>query len=353
MDNAPVAGHREMVKRRSLWPRLTALFVALAICGIALGGAHEWASTGRPVGAYVTDCAADGGYRCDYRWTAGGSVFAGRLPGQAWQNGHPVRLWVNPNDPTDVDANKDVLAPAVWFALFGLGLLACAFTLPGRTASLFGAHTHRGVAIATAICAVAAAATPTTAILVQASRMPPVTVPALTARAVLSPVLQQVVPRGSADQDVDDACATTVAAGDSQRLPLVDNASTTIVELRDRATGREVTHTLAGVIWSVALAPDGSFATGDVDGVVRLWDEAGRRVTTTIIGNGLIKWIAFSPDGRTLAIAGDTVQLWDIRGLRTTATITLGDTPWRVGFSVDGHTLSVCDESGVTRRWRV
>jgi hypothetical protein len=280
-------------------------------------------------------------------------VFAGRLPGQAWQNGHPVRLWVNPNDPTDVDANKDVLAPAVWFALFGLGLLACAFTLPGRTASLFGAHTHRGVAIATAICAVAAAATPTTAILVQASRMPPVTVPALTARAVVSPVLQQVVPRGSADQDGDDACATTVAAGDSQRLPLVDNASTTIVELRDRATGREVTHTLAGVIWSVALAPDGSFATGDVDGVVRLWDEAGRRVTTTIIGNGLIKWIAFSPDGRTLAIAGDTVQLWDIRGLRTTATITLGDTPWRVGFSVDGHTLSVCDESGVTRRWRV
>src|ERR1700742_4990565 len=133
MDTALVVRHRLVVRRRLRWLRLTVLFVGLAMCGIALGGADGWASTGRPIGVYVTDCAADSGVRCDYRWTIEGNVFVARLPGRLWPDGHPVRLWVNPDDPTEVDADKNVLVPAVWFGVFGLGLLACFLVLPGRT----------------------------------------------------------------------------------------------------------------------------------------------------------------------------------------------------------------------------
>jgi hypothetical protein len=98
-----------------MWPILMELLVALVLSGIALGSAHDWASTGRPIGAYVTDCVAADGYQCDYHWATGTGVFAGRLSGEQWPDGHPVRMWVNPNDPADVEATKHVLASAVWF----------------------------------------------------------------------------------------------------------------------------------------------------------------------------------------------------------------------------------------------
>jgi WD domain, G-beta repeat len=72
-----------------------------------------------------------------------------------------------------------------------------------------------------------------------------------------------------------------------------------------------------GVVLSVAFSPDGkTLAIGDVDGTVRLWDVA----THQQIGNPLtdstggVASMAFSPDGKTLASGNDdgTVRLWDV-----------------------------------------
>lgn len=55
-----------IVSGRSQWLKAALLFVAVLVCPIGLGVAVGWASTARPIGAYVTHCVADHGYQCDY-----------------------------------------------------------------------------------------------------------------------------------------------------------------------------------------------------------------------------------------------------------------------------------------------
>ena len=215
---------------------------------------------------------------------------------------------MNPEDPAHVDVGKNVRVPVVSLTVFGSALLAAVFVLPGRSVRLFPGRVRRGIALASAVCAVAVATLPVAAVAGRACWKPPVAVPFLTAPVPDHPVLEQVEapnPRG----DVDKACAATLPAAGAPAGPeLVDTNSRARSSTVRMPNG--VTRAPPGIIMALAVAPDGSFATGDTDGIARLWDATARRVNATFIGTGWVNSVAFSPDGRPLMHTAILIGFW-------------------------------------------
>jgi len=71
-----------------------------------------------------------------------------------------------------------------------------------------------------------------------------------------------------------------------------------------------------GSVRSVAFSPDGKLlATGDSDGIVRLWEaSSGRELLTCKEHTNVVESVAFSPSGKILASGSydKTIRLWDV-----------------------------------------
>jgi hypothetical protein len=124
----------------------------------------------------------------------------------------------------------------------------------------------------------------------------------------------------------------------------------------------------SGVVETLAFSPDShllavgttgakrNLDTSNTEGVVELWDlSKGKKVADLTGYKGWVESVAFSPDGKTLAAAGDEItRLWDVATHKETSQpITCDGRCYSIAYSPDGKTLATGGSGGVAQLWNL
>ncbi len=108
----------------------------------------------------------------------------------------------------------------------------------------------------------------------------------------------------------------------------------------------------AAPMGAVAFDPTGTYlAAGDFKGNVRIWksSDLSEVVTLGVSASDRITQLAFSPDGKTFAVAAEHVgvQLYSVPEFKPTHRLRTSGDAWAVAFSPDGRTIAYGDSGSV------
>jgi serine/threonine protein kinase len=154
----------------------------------------------------------------------------------------------------------------------------------------------------------------------------------------------------------------TLAAGDANSGVYASNPTNGIVRLWNVVTGKSTatfTDPSSQGALSLAFSPDGkTLAVGDRDGATYLWNVAtGKLVRAPLIDPNSqgINGVAFSPDGKTLAVSdvNGCTYLWSAATGKPITTLIDPSSQGvnAVAFSLDGQTLATGDDNGHIYLW--
>jgi WD40 repeat protein len=113
----------------------------------------------------------------------------------------------------------------------------------------------------------------------------------------------------------------------------------------------------SGFVRAVAFGPDGRLlAAAGNDGQVRIWEVPSRRPRLILKGHRRkVRDLAFSPDGQHLASVADDsqIRIWKMRDGSIEKTLTRATELVAVAFTPDGKTLASAQQGGLVTLWDV